>query len=310
MTNTVNSESDHSNNIKPRRLRWLFGILAAVGILLVSLIAAIQWWMVTNDFGSVVERVGGKFYRTETQPLLQRTLNRINGSTTVHRIHFAPGQVNDAWMLQHTEKLHSLSHLSLTLNGTEVTDAGLQALQGCCQIHELNLQESRLTKASSPVFDSMPGLVSLNIAHTDLKAADLSPRCLSRLMFLSVDGSQIDDPGIEILKSVFGKSGIAFRDFRLYDADKESLQRLEQLQFNFSLRLAGKPVHSDCIPALVQLVRSNGLKQLSIDDSNFTREESSQLRNAIGGCLLQQISQDDYDRMEERSVPVSAKGLW
>lgn len=96
----------------------------------------------------------------------------------------------------------------------------------------------------------------------------------------------------------------------MYDADPVSLERLRQLRIGHSLELTGAPVSSECIPLLVQLVQSNGLKQLLLDDSKFTREETMKLRNTIGGCVLYQMSQDQYDRMEEESVQQSSSDLW
>lgn len=174
----------------------------------------------------------------------------------------------------------------------------------------LDVRRSHLSGQSASVLDSMTSLYSLNIAYSHIKPADLSPVCIGRLIFFSMDASQLDDAGVDALKAVRGKAGTPFHDFVLYDADKASLERLLQLNLTFSLRLGGEPVSADCVPLLVQLAKQNNLKQLSIDSSKLTRDESLQLRNEIGGCLLQQVPQHHYDSMDERSVPQSATGLW
>lgn len=313
LTSLVTPTIDNAMSVKSRRSWWRRELLALMAMLLffAGMYSAIHGWQVMIDFGPVVEKAGGKYNRTESFPLFTRTLRRINGIRSArHQIRFSPGQVNDAWMHRHGNELRTLSNLQLTLKGTQITDVGFQELKGHRQLQSLELRQSRLGSASAMVFETMPALASLNIAHTDMMATDLSPRCLRRLTYLCLDASQIDHAGIETLKSVFGKTGTVIRHVRLYDADAVSLERLRQLRIGHSLELMGDPVSSECLPLLVQLVQSNGLKQLLLDDSKFTRDETLNLRNAIGGCLLYQMSQDQYDRMEEASVPQSAKGLW
>ena len=280
-------------------------------LVFVGLYQAIHWWQVVNDFGPVVEKAGGTYYRHEPYPVLPSIFLKLTGTqTTSHIIRFAPGQVDDAWMQQHAERIRTSSNLQLVLRGTQLTDAGFQSLQGCRNLDCLDLRRSRLRAASAKILDTMPSLQSLDIAYTDMMASDLSPLCLGRLNYLGIEARQIDDAGIEVLKSVFGKKGKPFLDFSLYDADKASLERLLELNLGFSLRLTGKPVSSECIPLLVQLMQSNGIRQLALDDSTFTREETLSLRNAIGGCLLQQMSQDQYDRLEEAFRPQASRRLW
>ena len=136
----------------------------------------------------------------------------------------------------------------------------------------LDVRRSHLSGQSASVLDSMTSLYSLNIAYSHIKPADLSPACIGRLIFFSMDASQLDDAGVDAMKAVHGKAGTPFHDFVLYDADKASLEKLLQLNLTFSLRLGGEPVSADCVPLLVQLAKQNNLKHLSIDDSRLTRD--------------------------------------
>ena len=105
----------------PRRMRLRRCIVACAGtiLLLVGANAAVQWWLNVNDFGSTVEKAGGKYYRTYSQPLIQRTLSAIIGDrSTQNKLRFSHGQVDDQWMRQHSEKLRSLPNLQLVLKGT------------------------------------------------------------------------------------------------------------------------------------------------------------------------------------------------
>ncbi len=131
--------------------------------------------------------------------------------------------------MKELRKFKEFTHLeSVSLNGTNITDIGLQYIAGCPTIENINLtfteitdkgisyltrlkalkflrlKDTRISKKSIPYFNQMTLLESLQVHETEISGCDLLELQIHNLTEISVDCD--DDADFEALLEVSKRS--------------------------------------------------------------------------------------------------------
>ena len=121
-------------------------------------------------------------------------------------------QVTDAG-LEHLKGLTSLR--SLFLGDTYVTDAGLEHLKGLTNISLLRLNNTRVTDAGLEHLKGLTNLASLYLAHTQVTDAGLERlKGLTKLTILDLCNTQFTDAGLEHLNGLTNLNVLALNETR------------------------------------------------------------------------------------------------
>lgn len=245
------------------------------------------WWSSRPDFGNDIRAAGGRYRMGYWSTPLQRLNNwYYNRATRVyHYIEFAPGAVDDEWLERNQTQIGDLTYLVLCLRETQVTDRGLSHLSGMANLQSLDLRGTQLSDAAMPHIMGMPNLTTLDVARTgisDQAIARVSQ--MPSLASVAIDGSQATPVAIGGLAQCRSLGGVW-----IVDASDENVARLTQLQGLVSIHLDGDQLTTASLPPLKQL---QGLQVLTLWDSDFSHDDLSELRQALPGCVVQQLDSE------------------
>jgi hypothetical protein len=259
--------------------RRLIRCLLAVSCVSMLLFAGVAWWWLSRpDLGEEVRSAGGRFH---CEMDVGRFLLGRQPSANSYFVFRGEG-VDDGWLHAHREELARLEHLSLWLQTTRITGDGLAALRGMQNLHFLDLTGTPLEDADIAHIAAIPGVNQVYVARTGISDAALSGLSqIPNLSFVCIDATQATPQGI---------AGLAqcpkLQLVTVFDADNESVRQVSQLDGLWGLTLVGEDITAGCLPALKQM---QGLKELSLYDSNLTMEELDDLQQALPGCTVQQM---------------------
>jgi Leucine-rich repeat (LRR) protein len=136
--------------------------------------------------------------------------------------------------------------------GSEVTDVGLNYLDGLSRLQELDLSNTRLPDAGLERLTGLSQLQVLCIGGTKITDAGLEHLTgLSQLQVLFVGGTKITDAGLEHLKGLGRLRELGLGGTQVTDAGLEHLRALSQLQ---RLYLFGCEVTDAGVKRLLQAV--------------------------------------------------------
>lgn len=258
-----------------RVVRWLLAV-SCVGLLLFAAVA--WWWLSRPDLGEEVRSAGGRFH---SEVFASRFVLGRKPSSLSYIVFRGEG-VDDAWLHAHREELARLEHLSLWLQKTGVTGDGLSALQGMQNLHFLDLTGTPLEDADVARIAAIPGVNQVYVARTGISGAALAGLAqLPNLTHVCIDATQATPEAIAGLAT-----SPTLQLATVFDADDESVRQVTQLKGLWGLTLVGEDITAASLPALKKL---QGLKELSLYDSNLTVEELDDLRQALPGCTVQQM---------------------
>jgi hypothetical protein len=138
---------------------------------------------------------------------------------SVTSVEFKEGtQVTDATL----ERLEGLSELlRVHLDGTTITDAGLEHLEGLSQLKMLHLDNTKVTDAGLEHLTGLSQLEVLDLNGTLVTDAGLERlRGMSRLGLLGVSHTKVTQEGVDRLQTALPKCHISSRELemRRYDA--------------------------------------------------------------------------------------------
>jgi hypothetical protein len=201
--------------------------------------------------------------------------------------------VDDGWLHAHREELDRLEYLSLWLQETRVTGDGLSALRGMENLRFLDLTGTPLEDADIAHIAAIPGVNQVYVARTGISGAALSGLSqMPNLSFVCIDATQATPQGIAGLRKC-----PALQLVTVFDADDDSVRQVSQLDGLYGLTLVGEDITAACLPALKQM---QGLKELSLYDSNLSRKELDELQQALPGCTLLQMPYDQAGFVKAR----------
>ncbi|MCC6124962.1 MAG: hypothetical protein IT426_08370 [Pirellulales bacterium] len=153
----------------------------------------------------------------------------------------------------------------LCLGDTQITDGGLELLNGLTQLHDLDLSQTKITDAGLKHLKGMKQLRLLGLAKTQITDAGLEYlKGLKQLEFLDVQFTKITDVGLEHLKRLDQLQLLDLKQTQITDTGLEHLRGLKKLEY-FDL--------SDTKLTDVGLEHLKGMKQLqrlSLADTQIT----------------------------------------
>jgi hypothetical protein len=119
----------------------------------------------------------------------------------------------------------------LYLDGTQVTDAGLEHLKGLTALQGLSLDGTQVTDAGLEHLKGLTALQGLYLDGTQVTDAGLEHlKGLTALQWLYLDGTQVTDAGLEHLKGLTALQELWLGDTQVTDAGLEHLQGLRSLE--------------------------------------------------------------------------------
>jgi len=192
------TETDRAEHRKPRRWRWIAGL-----VILVVLLAAPVTWLAycrhaENQLESLKEHPG--FQKQQRFPVwFRRFANRLNLPVPKRVIGFRGPHITDEDM-RFVTRVRSLH--TLVLDHSSVTDAGLTRLHKLRNLHALSLCDTNVTDEG---LTSLSGLVKLshlglsNTQVTDEGVRHLKP--LKQLKTLILRGTRVTPEGEALLKA-------------------------------------------------------------------------------------------------------------
>ncbi len=140
---------------------------------------------------------GGKVEPAAVQPGLIQRAHDQNVLLTIAEIVKLGGKVTI------DDKSPGKPVISVDLQRTKVTDAGLEHLEGLDQLQSLNLHNTKVTDAGLEQLKGLTNLQSLNLGQTSATDAGLAHlKGLTRLQSLNLEQTQVTDTGLAQLKGL------------------------------------------------------------------------------------------------------------
>lgn len=284
---------DMSTTIPATQSRsYLHWLAAAVGLAALFLAAISSfWWGSRDKFADELRRIGGR-YREELMDSRMAAFFKVlhrQPLTVFHYIDLERSQADDAWLLAHREDLQRQSDLSLFIGNPRITTDGLAALRGL-DILNLDVTGMPLEDSAVETFVTLPRLIQLYIAHTGISDTALAGLATSpHLVFLCLDRTQATDSGIDGLQTCPVLNGLW-----ILDADDDCVAHVATYSRLKSLCLQGEDLK---LESLVQLKSLPSLEVLSLYDTKLTDAELGELRQALPGCIVDQM---EWEKVQEQ----------
>jgi hypothetical protein len=225
--------------------------------------------------------VGDDFFReiAGAQPRTDDALRLFEMQPSVRRLDINDSQVTDAG-LESIEGLKRLEWLDLR-DAPLVTDAGLKHIRGLSRLRQLLLRRTSVSDAGMVYLKDLKDLQVLDLGMTKVTDAGLKNVAeLTRLRMVLFWSNKIEDAGLTYIQRMTQLEILDLGFAPVTDAGLEKLQHLEQLH---SLGLRGSAVTDAGLSHL------EGLRQLRELDLYKTRITDAGLKHLEGLSNLQQL---------------------
>ncbi len=164
----------------------------------------------------------------------------------------------------------------LNLDGTKVTDAGLEHLKGLTQLRTLNLSGTTITDSGLKHLQSFTELQKVNLRGTKVTDAGLQHIAgLTQLQELNLTHTRVTDAGLQHLT---GLTQLQTLDLTFTPVTGTGLDHIKSLPHLQTLHLALTPVTD---AALEHLKGSTQLRELSLNGTDVTEAGAESLRKAV-----------------------------
>ena len=202
----------------------------------------------------------------------------IKGLTQLWSLYLNGTQVTDAGL----ENLKGLTQLQgLHLGGTQVGDAGLEHLKGLTQLQWLNLDGTKISDMGLENLNRLTQLQGLYLSNTKVSDAGLENiNGLTQLQDLLLSGTQITDAGLENLKGLTQLQYLALSGTQATGAGLERLKGLTQLQYLFLNETQMTDAGLERLKGLTQL------QGLWLERTKVTDEGMKKLQQALPNCRI------------------------
>jgi Leucine Rich repeat len=136
-------------------------------------------------------------------------------------------EISDAG-LDHLPCLRRLKNLSLA--GTRIGDRSIDVISRYSSLRYLNLSGTRISNRALELLADLNGLEILDVSHTAIDARGLARlRTIPKLTFLRLDDIPLDDDGIAALCTLKSLRGLHLRGTGINDNQLRQLASLQQL---------------------------------------------------------------------------------
>lgn len=173
--------------------------------------------------------------------------------------------------------------VAVDLDGTEVTDAGLERLvKGLPQLESLSVADTQITDAGlEPVIEGLPQLESLSVADNQITDAGLKHfGHLAHLTVSNLNNTHVTDAGLSQLEGLTELAGVELENDHVTDVGLRHLISLAKLQI---LNLNGTRVTDAGLAALEGLTN---LDELWLMGTGATNSGIRSLQHALPNCEI------------------------
>ncbi len=163
--------------------------------------------------------------------------------------------------------------ISLTLDGTRITDAGLSHLRGMAHLKTLSLAATEISDTGAQVLGDVPTLRRLDLRQTQLTNVSLlSLVALRQLEILDLSGTLVDGTGLTRLSKLPNLQALVLDDLPLDDGDVAALGTITSLR---EVHLHGTHITA---AGLAQLASLLSLDACHVDSGRLSRRDLDDLR--------------------------------
>ena len=273
----------------PGKRPWrLYLRLSVRGLILVVLAvgACLGWWLhlarVQRQAVAAIQAAGGRISyewevpRNPSTPGWRRWVaEHVDVDLT--------SNVIDAWLspgcgaaeLAQVSQFHCLE--SLSVDGANVTDAGMASLGKLTRLRFLYLEDQPITDAAMVHLEALTRLEILSLDRTPVTDAGLSHlKGLTNLRILQLASTQVSDAGLASLEGLAKLKDLTLASTQVGDAGLAHLSRLPRLQ---TLQLDSTWITD---AGLVHLGRMTNLKALNLSHTQVSDPGLAHLRSLAG----------------------------
>jgi hypothetical protein len=232
------------NSPKPER-GWLKDTLLTLLVVGTLVTILCSWLAMSKQQGkreweaaAEIENLGGRVGRFNSAPsrwlgsYASKWLESNDFFNHIYSVRLDPGRVTDDGLITALSRLKDFRELnSLCLNGTQVTDAGLEHLKGLDRLAWLWLRDTKVTDAGVGRLKGLSHLLELDLRGTMVTDAGLQYlEGLSQLMGLYLDGTKVTDAGLRHLEGLSQLRTLSLSGTQITDAGLERLKGLKKLR--------------------------------------------------------------------------------
>ena len=204
-------------------IRTLLALTVAVAIPFSWLAVKIKKAREQESASTAIAELGGQVFSTPSGPAWLRRMLGHDLFTTVHAVWFRGVQVTDDGL----EGLDGLSQPDeVRISRSGITDTGLKHLKNLKHLQLLELSDNRITGEGLENLSGLNEIQTLDLECSDITDAGLQHlKGLSRLINLDLDSTQITDAGLEHLK---GRSNLLASSVCGTKVTREVAEKLQQ----------------------------------------------------------------------------------
>ncbi|HEY3967373.1 MAG TPA: hypothetical protein VGM05_22625 [Planctomycetaceae bacterium] len=163
--------------------------------------------------------------------------------------------------------------ISLTLDGTRITDAGLSHLRGMAHLRTLSLAATEISDAGAQMLKDVPSLRHLDLRRTRLTNSSLAPLvALRQLELLNLSGTLVDGAGLTCLSKLPNLKALILDDLPLNDGDVAALGTITSLR---DVQLHGTQITAAGLAHMASLL---SLDACYVDSGRLSRHDLDALR--------------------------------
>jgi hypothetical protein len=256
-------------------IRSLLVLVIAVAIPCSWLAAKMQQAGRQRQAIALVQSLGGVVHEERYVPDLLQTLHGLLPDVFFAEIHFVEfdsksNAVSDAHL---DELVKLLPHIDiLLLSSTNVTNAGMETLNGLNELNYLSLSNTKVTDVGLERLSGLKQLHMLFVDNTEITDAGLERLKGHKLRMLRLSGTQVTDIGLGHLQGQ-KLTSLALCDTKITDAGLNLLKGQDELQ---SLLLNGTRITDAGLENLKGLksLRKLQLSRTTVTDKGMKHLES------------------------------------
>jgi Leucine-rich repeat (LRR) protein len=226
-------------------------------------------------------------------PAVLRADETAEEMTKVRQLKLDNTETTDADLQRIAEKYPNL--VELTLSGTKISDAGVVHLAKLTKLRNLRISKSAITDSVAKTLAKIPSLEIIDVSQTSFGDKGLAElKTLPKLKKLNLYTTKITDNGLGVLKDFKSAKTLVWLNIDkcvLTDAAVVKLAPLEKLEW---LHL-GRTALSDA--GLETLANYQTLKEVSITNTNVTKNGVAKLKAALPNCKINENTESQHTEL-------------
>ncbi len=256
---------------------------------LLSFVVAVAWRFTPQRFETTVQEAGG-YYARPVRPgtslpvlmlhRLQHSWRKLTGTNVKSEtIVFPSGTLSDTWLHEHRQQFQNHDQLQLIMDGTSISDAGLQAFANMTCLVHLTVNRTKISDSSLKLLGTCHNLRAIGIAHTAISAHGLQKiAAYPALEAVAFDVSQVTD---ESLAAICQNKGVTH--LTIFGATDRTAAQLTSFCSGKKMMLFESELTHESIPDLTQI---DTIQSLTFADPDTSLEKWRRFKSALDGCQI------------------------